>query len=505
MNDTKPTDLLHHIYDQELGFRLSNFSIKPVHVANGLGRSLTGRTYETSAVARTLRRWVRKQKLGVDEERNPNERILTDYGSAFESTRGAPQPSDQRLSTLRVLAFGVIGADGAVFEQPDKSSYTFSNERLLTRDPSDDRAGLFLARLLGAELATPNDASGYILELLQSESDAVTTLALPLLQFARAREETESTELATRVAKSDHLFGTADGVLTSSGLHRLRTAYDRLARFESAGGSKLNSLRRLMLFGCFVLHVHAVTRWSERGTGAPRPPILLDVSDGTVVSIRDASRATLSAAGRSLEGLIRSGMEEYVLSELGADAQQIQSALDSMEESTDLTALRASFSSRLASTDAVDAMTRALVSAALANEREHPIGHLVELGRRAGFLAPWTNAGRGGKLQKRYSASAEFLETFIAATVEPDCPLEFPEFLDRLRSTFGILVGRPEDDDQIRRNNLGDMTFGTTTSVNEEDLRHNVEQLRELVLESGYGKAYADGRTIVTTRPEGQL
>ena len=39
--DTK--ELLESVYDEEFGFRLTNFSIKPVHVANGLARALTER------------------------------------------------------------------------------------------------------------------------------------------------------------------------------------------------------------------------------------------------------------------------------------------------------------------------------------------------------------------------------------------------------------------------------------------------------------------------------
>jgi hypothetical protein len=155
----------------------------------------------------------------------------------------------------------------------------------------------------------------------------------------------------------------------------------------------------------------------------------------------------------------------------------------------------------------VEALAQALVDAAFSSSknREVPIGALIELGRRAGFLAPWSNVGRGGKFHKRYAATAEFLETLVASTVEPDEPLEFPEFLDRLRDDFGVVVGRPEDDLLIRHNNLFDDQFGPTTAINEEDLRRNVALLRELVVESGYAKSYADGRTVVTTHPEGQL
>lgn len=149
----------------------------------------------------------------------------------------------------------------------------------------------------------------------------------------------------------------------------------------------------------------------------------------------------------------------------------------------------------------MDALARTLVDAAFSHAREHPIGSLVELGRRAGFLSPWANSGRGGKLQKRYTATAEFLEILVAATVDPDDPLEFPEFLDRLRDDFGILLGRPQDAAIIRRNNLLSEQFGPPTSINEEDLRRNVSALRHLLVEIGYGRSYADGRTIVTTHP----
>ena len=50
-------ELLESVFDEEFGFRLTNFSIKPVHVANGLARALSGRTYDTTAVTRLVRRY----------------------------------------------------------------------------------------------------------------------------------------------------------------------------------------------------------------------------------------------------------------------------------------------------------------------------------------------------------------------------------------------------------------------------------------------------------------
>lgn len=495
MSLADPYQMLQDVCDRELGFQPLNFSIKPVHVANGLARALTQRSYKTDALARTLRRYVIKQTLGVEQERHPNTEILEKYPDAFEPLRGvAPDP--QRLSRLRALALDVLGADGAVFDQEDKSSYTLSNERFVTKDPSDRRAGLFLARLIQADHGDADGAEELLLDLLASEGDAWTTLALPLLQFGTVREETADGDAAE---PADHLFAVTDGRLQSRTLAVLRESYDRLGRFERMGGSKLNSLRRLVLFGCFTLHVHAISRWNERNPTRPCPPMLLDMFDGTVTSVRDASRASLRAAGDAIEFLILDCFKEEVEG-IGTSEDELLSALN--EQGADETLVK-DFQTYLAGEqEPVDALSRALVDAAFTKAREHPIGSLVELGRRAGFLSPWANSGRGGKLQKRYTATAEFLEILVAATVEPDDPLEFPEFLDRLKEDFGILVGRPEDDPTIRRNNRSPEQFGPPTSINEEDLRRNVAELRQLLIETGYGKSYADGRTIVTTEPE---
>ncbi len=499
MTSVGTKELLESVFDEEFGFRLTNFSIKPVHVANGLARSLAGRTYDTTAVTRLVRRYVRNQKLGVDVERFPNAEVLADYASAFASSKGRA-PDALKVTRLRSLAFDVLAADGAVF--PTHQSFTLSNERFITTDLSDVRMGLFLFRLLTAEQGDRIEAADYLRELLQSESDPWTTLALPMLAFGDAREEVPSGEVSGRIAKSDHLFETTAGKLVSPTLRNLRDAYDRLARFERNSGSKLNSLRRLMLFGCFVLHVHAVARWSEREDHAPRPPILLDLFDGTLISVADASRATLRAASDAIDGVVRSRFREHVVSEYGTTGKQIDAALQASGFGDQVAGLYRTY--REGGTEPPDALARAMAEDAV--EREAPIGSLIELGRRAGFLAPWSNQGRGGKLRKRYTATAEFLEMLVAATVEPDDPMEFPEFLERLRNSFGVVVGRPEDDAVIRHTNLRDEEFwSAVVSINEEDLRRNVEEFRELLVESGYAKAYADGRTMVTTRPEGSL
>ena len=370
--------LLEAIYDEEVGLRLMNFSIKPVHVANGLARAITNRAYDTTALTRTLRRYVRLQKLGVDEERNPNDAILREYGSAFESFRAAGPDSD-RLTHLRVLAFDVLGADGAVFDQSEKSSFTLANEHFVTRDPSDFRAGSFLARLLTAEPRNRTDAATLLRELLTSEADAWTTIALPLLQFCRVQEGAEGKEASARAAKAQHLFAVNRGRLSSPTLRKLREGYDRLARVRAIhGGWKLKfPASRLVLFGCFAVHVHVISRWSERDPEAPRPPILLDLLGGAVGSVRDASRASLRSAGDAIEGLIRLCVHEFLVREYGSTPKAVERAVHEVQESNRIRAAYESY--RGGGANPLDAASRAIVEEAFERPRgEHPVGALIE-------------------------------------------------------------------------------------------------------------------------------
>lgn len=497
-----PRAAIQHIYDLDFGLRADNFSIKPVHVANGLARALTGRSYKSTALQQTLKRYVQNQRAGkVREERHPTAEILERYPSAF----GSGQASDpERVNVLRTLSGGLLNADDGVYDSPDQSSYTLSNERFVTRDPSDYRAGLFLARLLTAGEA--GDAADLLVECLRDESDPYTSLAMPMLSLAETREETATGD-ERQLAGLEHILETdADGRLQSRTLAEIRSSFDRLARFERHQGSKLNTLRRLVLFGCFAIHVHLVARWSEVEVGAPRPPILVDLFDGARLPLRDASRSTLIAAGESINGLVSARLRER-FAEWDDDA--VYALLDQPRfaepnpKDAKLTEVRPSYDAlRRAGEDPGTSLAEAYLQVGYEMDGGAPIGYLTELGRRAGYLTPWAVQGRGGKTLKRYGITAEFLETLVAATIETDAPTTVDEFLDMLRLRFGLVAGRGVDDEDVRRNNLLGQPWGTPTSIAEEDLRMNVTALKDALVETGYAKAYADGQTVVTANPD---
>jgi len=494
-------DLLRRIYDEEFGFLPTNASMKPVHVANGLCRRLMGVSTDHTPLARVLRQYVKNQRGGFMEEREPNAAILTDYGDRFTDSHGN-RPGDEAMTRFRALAKETLGADNAVF--PTQASFTLSHRRMITGDLSDNGSGDFLGSFLTAGYpARPAHAAELIKSLLEEDADPWTTIAWPLLDIGDEQEAPLTGAGLVRADRSAALLATNDnGALLSPTLRELRERFEHLAVYEQAYGAKLTTLRRVILFSAFALHVHMIRRCSDVLHGGPRPPILLDLFDGKRRSLRQASAATLQAGFRAVEHLIVHRIREHLAALCATD---IDDYLNCLPDNAETQKIIRAYEAQLTGGDPVDALAEAYwqvgyTGVGPASVKGFPWNALLALGRRAGYLLPYDDRGRGGKEHKRYGANAEFTEIIVAATVTPGEPVEFDDFLDRLRNSFGIVVGRRADFEAIRRNDLHPHASSQRSiSVNENDLRANLTAFRDLIIDIGFAKSYADGRTIVTT------
>jgi hypothetical protein len=502
--EEKPSALLRRIYDEEFGFLPTNSSMKPVHVANGMARRLLGQQHDFVPLAKVLRQFVDNQKGGFKEERFPNDLILSEYGSRFEDAYHN-NPSDDSLTRFRALAKDTLGADDAVF--PTQASFTLSHERMVTADISDNGSGELLAALLtgGGEGITATAAEVFR-EFLRSNTDPWSTLAWPLLDLLEPSEATISDSMEVRAQRRNRILAVDErGEFLSPTLRELRARYDQLAAYERDHGSKLTALRRMVLFGVFAIHIHMIRRAHDVTAAAPLPPLLLDMFDGRRRSLRDASAATLQGGFRAIEHLVVHRITQELAESVGDDPAAFVANLPSEPE---WDAVRVEYSAHAGSHEPIEALSEAYwkVGYSSVGPKEvqgFPWNTLLALGRRSGFLMPYDNRGRGGKEHKRYGATAEFAEMLVISTVRPDEPVDFDEFLERLRTSYGIVMGGPYDFAAIRANDLRDGTGGnarrSTVSVLEADLRQNMVAFRDLIIDIGFAKAYADGRTVVTT------
>ena len=495
-----PKELLRRIYDEEFGFLPTNASMKPVHVANGMARRILQTQSNFVPLARVLRQYVKDQRKGSFKE-DPNSAILADYGDPFTDQFGNP-PSDKVMTDFRSLAKDTLGADDAVF--PGHASFTLSNARMVTRDISDNGCGDFLARLLTAGAPKKADKTAALLrQLLENETDPWTIIALPLLDLCDTQEAAIGPAAALRFDRSSALLATDEqGLFKSPTLRVLRDRYDQLAAYESAQSSKLTTLRRLVLFGVFATHIHMIRRCNDVLPDGPRPPLLLDLLDGQKRSLRQASAATLQAGLRAIEQLVVHRIRDHVNVVSGGNPHSFIDALPVHEH---WETVKAEFKAHPAEDDMVDVLAEAFWKVGYSkvgpkDVRGLPWNTPIELGRRAGYLLPYDNRGRGGREHKRYGANAEFAELLVASIVTPNEPMDFDNFLDQLRDSFGIVIGRTVDFDIIRHNDLQPgPAVRRSVSVIESELRANLRAFRELIIDIGFAKSYADGRTIVTT------
>lgn len=501
-----PDALLRRIYDEDFGFLPTNSSMKPVHVANGMARRLVGSSTDHTPLARVLRQYVKKQKAGYMEERNPNSAILADYPDRFRDAYGN-EPTDENLTAFRSLAKDTLGADGAVFET-NQASFTLSHHRMITADISDNGSGDFLAALLTAgQEARSAPGADLLRELLSENADPWTMIAWPMLDIGEEREALLAGAALTRSERvADLLDVDATGLLTSPTLRELRARFDQLAQYEADYGAKLTALRRMILFGCFAIHVHMVRRCVDVIPDGIRPPILLDLFDGRKRSLREASAASLQGGFRAITQLTLHRIREHVREVATVeDHEKVGEYLDTIPGSPDNDRVRAAYADHLVGMDEGAALAEAFWKTGYSgvgpkSVKGFPWHALLALGRRSGYLLPYDDRGRGGKEHKRYGVNAEFAEVLVASTVPPDDPMDFDDFLDRLRESFGIVVGRRVDFDVIRNNDLRrGALMQRSVSVNENDLRANLLAFKNLLIEIGFAKSYADGRTVVTT------
>jgi hypothetical protein len=498
-------ELLRRIYEEEFGFIPINASMKPVHVANGLYRRLCGVSYDHRPLAGVLRQYVKNQRGGVVEERLSNSEVLDRYPDWFTDVHGN-RPSDEKMTRFRSLANETLGADAAVF--PTQASFTLSHRKMISSDISDNGSGDFIAAFLTAGQPQVKPAAARLIQtLLGDDTDPWTTIAWPLLGAGAERDSPLAGAALERAGRATPLLGTdSSGQFESPTLRALRLHFERLAAYEELHGAKLATLRRLIMFGVFTLHVHMIRRCGDHLGHGPRPPILLDLFEGRKRSLREASAATLQGALRAIEQIvihrIRAELEPL------CEDRDAGAYLGRLPHNSDTARIRTEYSAHLHG-DSLDALTEAYWVAGYeelgsSSRKGLPWNALLNLGRRAGYLLPYDDRGRGGKEHKRYGASAEFAEIIVAATVAPGDPVEFDVFLDRLRDSFGIVVGRRADFEIIRRNDLQPTgALQKSVSVNENDLRANLTAFRDLIVDIGFAKSYADGRTIVTT-DEGQ-
>jgi len=477
-----------------LGYSPTSGSIKPVHIANGLCRAALGQYYDPRTLNRALNRWA---KRGA-EERHPTAELVEEAADVLGDL-AAPN-NRHRLDELRQLLRGVLGADGAVFDKNENCSYTLTHRAHVTRDHNDRGAGEFLYHLLAADLGEgPSPVLALLRELLDDASDEISVLSLPLTKGEEPLlYEVDGDDVPEAVATKKR----GDGSLTfrSLVLRHIRDGFDTLAAFERERGSKLHSLRRIVLFSTFSLFLHLTSRSLDHEDGrkakSMRPPMLLDFVQRGWTPIALASHATYNLACKSIDRMVGHGIRDAFVQEHGQrwTSKRVESFISEVQlrgnaktqERKRKHFLEVFRSYVAGGTGIADAFYLAAVDALLQDLSGTPFDFARALGVRGGLLAP-----RGQRaVKKRYAPSPELLEVLLLTTIGLDEEVDLEELAERWWQKYGIVVG-------ARRSDAKDLARWSILDATKGDLTENAMALQDALIAIGYARQFADGVTII--------
>lgn len=497
-------EVLNGVFDEDVGWRPASGAIKPVHVANGMIRSLQGRYYDLNLLG-SFAVWWKPRTRQVDESRTL-EALKISAGQQL----GALATDKDLFEKMRRFAFGFLAKDRAVFPTAENSSFTLTCGRMVTRDTNDRGLGE-----LGAFLMGEGDGSlrSEIERCIRSDrpADPITALIWPLLVDSEGRKIDNSVKVTSlkRVAAQRH---------NKQILEELRSAARCLASHERTHGNQLRTLQRAVHFVCLATHAHAQALASA-GSLDERPPALMALAGNRKSDIAIASERSLDSIyskfenwlgtrlgrrigeGKPLNSVGRGGEKIEIESGDGRKARAVLSSIGIAKkphgspDNEDLNTRVQHFLS--VKREYVDAEPAEIYGHCLVQcyldeyESGGPRQFLLGLGRKAGLLYPHFQGG--GAKEKRIRPSSAILDVLVRSCAPHGEPIEFNDFLERVWRRFGLVIGgrRSEDWDDVA------YLEKHSLAVSIDELGANTDTLiRELVL-MGLARSYPDGVTFV--------
>lgn len=492
------SELFNNVYDESVGWRPVSGNVKPVHVANGLLRALTGTAFDTSRLNRFLVPWKQKRGNVLDDARTFAALVEADRAGKYEAFRDRPREFER----ARRYAFGLLAADNGVFPSADNSAMTLTCAQVITRAPNDRGLGIF-----GRALLVRDGRPGPLAEAVTSAIDVsrtldpLTALIWPLLE-ERGRE----------IKSEDKLGPVVKGRRHTAIISQLSDAAATLASHERAQGNRLSTLQRTTHFVCVATLVHAQALAAD-GKLEKRIPGLLALSGHAGGEIAVASERSVDRIFDHFERWLGEQLAERIehgraivgdeLIEATSDGRKargilsrIGSAKKSEEQPSDavLDARRADFEQAQREVGR-DEPARVIATALLRSylrefESGGPRPFLQSLGRKVGLLYPHF---QGRAREKRIRPSAAILDLLVRCCVEQGTVVPLDAFLERLWLRFGLIVGGRRtadwDDYEVLTHHGIDIDMST--------LATNLDVLVDQLVQMGLARRYADNVTFV--------
>lgn len=284
--------VLDTVFDDYVGWRPASGALKPVHVANGLLRSLCGESADVQRLHEFLV-WWQKGKV-PDDARTFEALMAADAEGVYAGFKDHPT---QLFEQTRTYALGLLGGDHALFPTRDSSSFSLTCKQMITRDYNDRHIGDFIAQVILGETDLAGIIRGYA--DVTRPQDPITALAWPLLR-GQPRKVEGARRQRIKQPRVHQEYTT-----------QMRAAAECLATHERRQGNHLRALQRVVQFGAVAVLAHAQAL-AAGGRLDRRTPLLVAMSASRQSDIAMASERSLDLTVRAFERWLGDKLSERI-------------------------------------------------------------------------------------------------------------------------------------------------------------------------------------------------
>ena len=470
------------------GFSATSRSIKPVHIAQVVFGHTLGDTRSPDLLFEVLQKPSKKPSSELSRE-------------AKEKFEFSYNESEEELDNIRKAMRSVLNNDNALYASQRGSAPTCTSDWLVINPGAGVTMGRFVHRLL-------RDAEAPVEEKIKSQlrdhHDSLSLLFRPLAKDAPVETTKVETFEDPRLAPA---FG--DGHIGSD----LITGYENMNEFlKSRNGRSINyprDLRRIVKFGCFALYSYMANRNNEiRETNArdSRLPLLFNYTGARDNPIAKASGSCVDLVQLEIKSACRHGVREE-LDRLGFKSYDDDRLLKELDEGSlldlkrkqeekikeDIETFYDMFSADPAETTFERLVNTVSDAIHLSRYKTYtPVDTIQTFGWRCGLLKP-----RGNRANiRRFTPDPDLLEPIILSVLSPDESISLQNLCARLRDQYGIIVGGTSGD--RRHLSEWDISIGASSTESDPLANRNYEGFKEVVIDLGFAREYADGVTIVS-------
>jgi hypothetical protein len=512
-------DLRKEVDERFVGFKPNGTSIKPVHIAGGVFRSILG--YTNSAWGIKMLSYVcdskgepplktkdadtrRERKMTLDEALDAVIQYLerTDTqkrGSAVDSGSVARD----EISSFRYTLQKLVNVDSGVYGIADSMlSYTAGAANFVVKKALYEDAGDLVGYLIKVYCPELGD---YIAQILKDPNDPISLVFVPVLNDG----ETEQYEFPyTENKPLDRIsaFNNADALSPKlrEYLKALAESGNCLKANLEKHTNKLTQLRMFNLF-CGIQIIRYLSLLEAFYCGGNARPMLLDFSKQSNSSIartsvlcysqlhKAISRFYAWAYAQELKTVIGCNKEELIASDVpyfdrpNTRNANIPKQLGGLTSIWDMAKEEAA---DLAENDAMLVFGEAINDMTALEASGHPVNYMRKLGTEIGLLYPPTNL----HVDKRFVITDDITEVILRSCVLPGETLSSTDLRNRLWERFSIIVGG-SDGDINKLNHVGSIVYADADALNENwnaftDTLQNMnyaEQLPDGILQIGFG------------------